>query len=91
MGSVEVHILGQKYVIKGDASAEHIRHLANFLDEKIKEVYDNFPNTTPLRASILAALNIADELHNVKKEYSSVSKSIKSIEDKADSIIKLFD
>lgn len=91
MGSVEVHILGQKYVIKGDASAEHIRQLACFLDEKIKEVYDNFPGTTPLRASILAALNIADELHSVKKEYSSVSKSIKSIEDKADSIIKLFD
>lgn len=91
MGSVEVNILGQKYIIKGDAPPEHIRRLADFVDEKLKEVYSNAPDITPLKASILAALNIADELHKIKSEYSIISQSIKNIEDKADGIIRLFD
>lgn len=91
MGSVEVHILGQKYVIKGDAPAEYIQQIADFVDEKLKEVYTAAPAITPLKAAILTALNIADELHRVKREYNSISQGIKNIEDKADSIIRLFD
>ncbi|HAK88250.1 MAG: hypothetical protein A2077_03600 [Nitrospirae bacterium GWC2_46_6] len=91
MGSVEVHILGQNYVIKGDAPSEYIKHLADFVDEKLKEVYGNAPDITPLKAAILAALNIADELHKVKNDYKSVSQSIKNIEDKTESIIRLFE
>jgi cell division protein ZapA len=91
MGSIEVHILGQKYIIKGDATPEYIQQLADFLDAKLRDVYENAPSITPLRASILAALNIADELHKSKKDYNSVSQSIRNIEDKADCIIKLFD
>jgi cell division protein ZapA (FtsZ GTPase activity inhibitor) len=91
MGSLEVNILGQKYIIKGDAPAEYIKRLADFVDERLKEVYEGAPGITPLKASILAALNIADELHKTKKECQNISQSIKSIEDKADTIIKLFD
>jgi cell division protein ZapA len=91
MGSIEVHILGQKYVIKGDAPPEYIQQIADFVDEKLNEVYTTAPGITPLKAAILAALNIADELHRVKQQYNSISQGIKSIENKADSIIKLFD
>lgn len=91
MGSVEVYILGQKYVLKGDASPEYIRELADFVDRKLKEVHSNTANITPLKAAILTALNIADELHKVKNDYNSISQNIKSIENKADTIIKLFD
>jgi len=92
MGNVEVYILGQKYIIKGDnESPEYLAQLAGFVDEKLREVYEAAPHITPLKAAILAALNISDELHRVKKDHKSISQSIKSIEDKADSIIKLFD
>lgn len=91
MGSVEVNILGQRYIIKGDAPPEHIRQLADYVDKKLKEVYSNAPDITPLKASILAALNIADELHKLKNEYNTISQSMKNIEDKADNIIRLFD
>jgi cell division protein ZapA len=92
MGNVEVHILGQRYIIKGDnESSEYLLHLAGFVDEKLKEVYATAPHITPLKAAILAALNIADELHKVKKDNKTISQSIKSIEDKADTIIRLFD
>lgn len=92
MGNVEVHILGQRYIIKGDSeSSEYLAQLAEFVDGKLKEVYGGAPNITPLKAAILAALNIADELHKIKKDHKTISQSIKSIEDKADTIIKLFD
>jgi cell division protein ZapA len=91
MGTVEVHILGQKYVIKGEVPADYIKQLADFVDERLRDVYASYPNITPLKAAILASLNISDELHRVKKEYNSVSESIKNIENKADTIIKLFD
>lgn len=91
MGSIEVNILGQKYIIKGDAPAEHIRELAEIVDQKLKEVYSSVPNITPLKAAILAAINIADELQRLKNQYNSLAEGLKNIEDKTESIIRLFD
>jgi cell division protein ZapA len=91
MGSVEVNILGQKYIIKGDAPPEYIRQLAEIVDQKLKEVYSNVPNVTPLKAAILAALNIADEFQKLKAQYDNITQELKNIEDKTDSIIRLFD
>jgi cell division protein ZapA len=88
MGSVEVFILGQKYTVKGDAPEEYIRKLAFYVDEKLKEVYSSIPNITPVKASILAALNIADELFKMKNDQEKITKFI---EDKADKLTALFD
>ena len=92
MGNVEVYIFGQKYVIKGnDESPEYLVQLAEFVNGKLKEVYAVAPNTTPLKAAIIAALNISDELHKAKKHNNSISQSIKNMEEKADTIIRLFE
>jgi cell division protein ZapA len=76
MGSIEVYILGQRYTIKGDAPEEYIRKLASFVDEKLREVYTSSPNITPVKASILAALNISDELFRLKSEQEELTKYI---------------
>ncbi len=88
MGSVEVYILGQRYTIKGDAPEKYIQQLAAYVSDKIKEVYDNSPNITPVKASILAAINIADELYRVKAEQEAISKSI---EEKTELLTRLFE
>lgn len=88
MGSTEVYILGQKYIVKGDATEEHIKKLAAYVNEKLKEVYDSSPNITPVKASILAAINIADELHRLKDEQENLTRHI---EEKADTLTALFD
>ncbi|GBE36772.1 cell division protein ZapA [bacterium BMS3Bbin07] len=88
MGSVEVDILGQRYRIKGDASDEHIQELARFVDERIREIYDKGPNTVPLKAAILAALDIADELYRYRKEQEDLTKGI---EKKTEQLVRLFD
>ncbi len=88
MGSIEVNILGQNYTIKGDAPEEHIKKLAAFVDLKLKEVHNSAPNIAPLKAAILASLNIADELHRIKDEHE---KAAKKIEEKANVLSGLFD
>lgn len=88
MGSVELHILGQKYTIKGDVPEEHIRRLVAYVNEKIQEVYENSPQIAPLKASILAAINIADELHKLRDEQETIAKHI---EEKTEVLSRLFD
>lgn len=88
MGSVEVYILGQRYIIKGDAPQEHIRKLASYVDKKLKEVYNSSPSITPVKASILAALDIADELFRLKDEQEELAKHIEA---KTDTLTALFD
>ena len=88
MGSVEVYILGQKYTIKGDAPEEYIQQLASYVQDKIKEVYNNSPSITPVKASILAAITIADELHRLRNEQDNLTTSI---EEKTGELTRLFD
>jgi len=88
MGSTEVYILGQKYTIKGDAPEEYIREIASFVDKKLKEVHNSIPNITPVKASILAALDIADELFKLRSEQEVITKTI---EEKAERLASLFD
>ncbi len=88
MGSTEVYILGQKYTIKGDAPEEYIRELAAFVDKKLKDVYNASPNITPVKASILAALDIADELFKLRIQQEE---DTKHIEEKAATLASLFD
>ena len=88
MGSVEVTILGQKYTVKGDAHEEYIRKLASFVDEKLKEVYSAAPGITPLKAAILASLNIADELHKLTEAQDNITRNI---EERANALTGLFD
>ncbi len=88
MGSIEVTILGQKYTVKGDAPEDYMKKLAAFVDEKLKEVYNNSPNITPLKAAILASMNIADELQKLKEAQENLTRNI---EEKADALTGLFD
>lgn len=88
MGTVEVYILGQKYSIKGDAPEEYIKKLASYVNEKLQEVHSSSPNITPMKASIITALTIADELFKAKGEQEHLTKYI---EEKTDALTALFD
>jgi cell division protein ZapA len=87
----EVQILGQTYVVKGNEPPDYIRELASFLDGRIKDVYSALPGTPPLKATILAALNITDELFRTRSEQSALSRGMREIETKADAMLGLFE
>jgi cell division protein ZapA len=91
MESVEVTILGQRYRIRGDASRDHIKRLAEFVDSRIREIYRQSPGTTPLKASILAAMMVSDELLRISRDHESVKKRIQNIENGAESLLSIIE
>ena len=59
---VSVHINGQLYPIRSTLDQEYVTRLAAYVDERIKVVADATPSCDSVRVTVLAALNIADEL-----------------------------
>lgn len=76
MPSVEVYILGQKYTIKGDVSEEHIQELARYIEAKLKEVCGTVPNVSPVKALILTAFSLAEEIYGLKAEQETIADEI---------------
>ena len=66
--SVVVNIGGKEFKIKGDADESLLLELAAYVDGKMKEIKDKAGVVDLHRLAVLAALNIAEELHNLKSE-----------------------
>jgi cell division protein ZapA len=63
-----VEIYDQVYNLRGP-DAEHILLLARFVDAKMRNVAEQTSTVDSLRLAVLAALNIADEYHMLRKKY----------------------
>ncbi|MEW6515859.1 MAG: cell division protein ZapA [candidate division FCPU426 bacterium] len=64
--SVKVTIFGSEYAIRGEADDNYIFTLARYLDEKMREISENTHLTSPLKISILAGINLADEIFRLR-------------------------
>jgi cell division protein ZapA len=69
---LKVNIYGTEYPIKGSADIEYIKKVAQYVDSKMREVNKNISIDSSLKVSILAALNITDELFRVREVKSDV-------------------
>jgi cell division protein ZapA len=74
-GSVSVDIYDQVYSLRGTDS-EHILRLASTVDEKMRAVAAHGSTVDSLRVAVLAALNIADELMQVRARYEALARSV---------------
>ena len=70
--SVRVEIYDQAYNLRG-TDPEYIFKLAEFVDSKMRAVASQTSTVEALRLAVLAALNIADEYHILKRKYDEVS------------------
>lgn len=85
---VKVNIYGQEFPLKGKDSA-FIHKVADYVNEKMLEVGANMSGTTAVeKIAIIAALNIAGELFQMKQDNQSVEEYIQS---HSESLIKLID
>jgi cell division protein ZapA len=81
-GSITVEIFGQEYKIRGEADPERIAEIAQYVDEKMKEVSKGAPVGSLAKIGILAALNIADELFRERAEKQKMQDGIESATDR---------
>ena len=70
--SVRVEIYDQAYNLRG-SDADYIFKLADFVDLKMRTVAEQTATVDSLRLAVLAALNIADEYHILKRKYDAVA------------------
>lgn len=73
---ISVEIYDQEYNIKGDLNAEYIQELAKYLDAKMRSIAGRTHTVDSLRVAVLAALNIADEYHQLKGKYDSATQGL---------------
>ena len=65
-GSVRVEIFDQVYNLRG-SDADYILKLAEYVDGKMRAVSEQTATVDSVRLAVLAALNIADEYHLLKR------------------------
>lgn len=68
--TVHVQIQGQRYAIRSGLDPQYITELSAYLDDKIQAAARELSTGDPLRLSIVAALNIADELFRAREDVS---------------------
>lgn len=60
--TLKVNIFGTEYPLKSSTNIDYIRRVANYVDTKMKEIYNERPNRPLHQLAILTAMNITDEL-----------------------------
>jgi cell division protein ZapA len=73
---VRVVIYDQEYFMRGALDEEYIQGLAKYLDLKMRAIAGRRGTVDSLRVAVLAALNIADEYHQVKAKYEETTKRV---------------
>ena len=75
METIQVEIFGQMYTLKGGADPDRVRDLAAYVNARMKEVQKGAGVSDGYRVAILAALNIADELHRIRGQQETLQKA----------------
>jgi len=63
--NTQVEIFGEVYHVRGGDESGHLQDLADLVDRKMREVAERVKGDTT-RIAILAALNLADELFQIR-------------------------
>lgn len=86
--STTVEILGREYRIRSEADASYIQEVAKYVDTKLREVSQGTTLPASDRVAVLAAMNIADELFQLRR---ASTEEFSSIERRTQSLIRLLD
>ena len=67
--SVQVEIFGVDYTLKSNTNGEYIKSIAQLVDQKMRKLSGSTSVKTPVKIAVLTALNLADELSQLKEKY----------------------
>lgn len=87
-GDIRVTIYDQEYRMRGKLDPDYIRRLGEFVDAKMRSIAARTQTVDSLRVAVLAALNIADEFHQLKTEQQE---SAREIEERVETCHDLLD
>ena len=64
---VTVKIFGNEYRVRGDGGEDEIRDIARYVDSLMRDISVSGRHSSETRIAILAAFNIAAELHQQRR------------------------
>ena len=73
----EVRIFGATYHVRGSDDSGYLQELADLVDDKMREVSQYVATGDTARIAILAALNLADELFQIRERQEGERVEIK--------------
>lgn len=76
---VTLNIAGQDFRLAGDETEGYMRSLADSVNARIGEVQRQYPQMSTTRCTLLAMLNMADELQKLHNQYNEVDKKISEL------------
>ncbi len=71
--TIEVSIFGELYRLKSSREPEHLRLLAEIVDQAMREVADSIPRLGVSRIAVMAALNLASSLVETRRRNEQLS------------------
>ena len=83
-----VQIFGQVYRLRSDEDAERVRQIAEMVDQKMNRIADRGASVDNYRIAVLAALELADELHTLRDKHSELQSTVDA---KSSSLAALLD
>ncbi len=89
--TIPIDILGHRYPIRSSLDAAYVMRLAAYVESRMKAASGSSSTGDQLRLAIIAALNIADELHRTqaddKARHGALSERAGQIEKLLDRIL----
>lgn len=76
---VRVRIVGEEYTLRTDASADHTRAVADYVDKTIRAVMASGATVETHKAAILAALQITDDLLEERAASKTIAADIRQL------------
>src|SRR5438309_8705221 len=74
--TIKVEIYDQAYTVRSDGDPEYLKHLAEYVDKRMREISSGTLTVDSRKVAILAALYIADELHQLKKIHEQADEQL---------------
>ena len=74
--TIKVEIYDQAYTVRSDGDPEYLKQLAEYVDQRMREISSGTLTVDSRKVAILAALYIADELHQLRKSHEQADEQL---------------
>src|SRR3989442_14416334 len=74
--TIKVEIYDQAYTVRSDGDPEYLKELAEYVDQRMREISSGTLTVDSRKVAILAALYIADELHQLRRSHEAADEQL---------------
>ncbi len=79
LNTLNVHILGQSYTLRGEKSPAEMQQVADYLNNVTQKLQKQFPQYSSSRIAILASLQFAEELLELRNDYQELCEALNGV------------